>query len=1118
MIPDDTIVTIEPRVITKTFNDYSWPPPQLSRITNNSIELSNDSLYPVLIHKNEHLCQIRAINCDDLPLTPSTPTPPVQNCKPCIDISEIELDAQLSSSDRDRFQKLHSIYEDVFDPVISKYNDASGKVRARVNIGNTKPPSRKLHAPRYKSSDQQVLQDKFDELERLGVFVRPEDVGVTIEHVSPSFLVKKPSGGHRLVTAFTAVGEFCKILPSNMPTVEDTLRAISPWKYIIKTDLRDSFYQIPLERSSMKWCGTQTPFRGLRCYTVSVQGMPGSSETLEEMMNTVIGHLIQQGRAAKIADDLYVGGQTITDLYDNWELLLEVLRANNLRLKASKTVIAPQETQILGWDWKHGTIKASKHKILPLTTCKPPSTTTEMRSFIGGYKVFNRVLKGCSGFLEELEASIAGKQKRDKILWTDKLHDSFKKAQSALESTSSVCLPVPTDQIVIAHDGSRRGIGSIRYVKRDGKTLQSGYFSAKLKEHQSRWLPCEIEALSIAASVEHNGPYLRESQNRTQVLTDSRPCVQAWNKMKRGQFSTSSRVATFMSTLSQYNVDLIHIKGESNLPADFASRNPPECNSASCQICKFVAESDDVVVKSVTVDKILSGHTPVPYVNRKVWKNLQHECPDLRKVHGHLSNGTAPSTKSGNSTNVKRYMKDVIISNDGLLVKYHYEPHYPRREQIVIPQHLVHGLLTSLHLQLNHPTAYQLLQVFHRSYFALKAQSFVNSVHSHCHTCQSLKTIPKELHTQSTVDTPDTPARSYAVDIIKRFLQKIFVIRDTFSSYTHASIELDESHETLRCALITSVSIMRPTPQTHVTIRVDNAPGFESLRNDKILREKNISLDFGRCKNKNKNPVVDKGIRELISEILRFCPNGGKVTPIELASVVNQLNSRIRNRGLSAWEIFHQRDQLSGEQLNISDAFLTAAQSENRQRNRSSSEKSKACGGPPATLAAVHPGSLVYIKNEGDKTHARERYIVISIDGEMCKVQKITKSIRNVQYNVKLSEIYPITVEDYVHPDYDIADEDDESVYVSHGGSLQSRQQDDPPRLQEQPYLIPQPAIATNDAPLNESSADQSSYDVAAEDPTTCDEPQDPAPPPQQEKRYPTRKRAKPKHLNDYEC
>ena len=43
----------------------------------------------------------------------------------------------------------------------------------------------------------------------------------------------------------------------------------------------------------MKWCATPTPFRGLRVYTVSAQGMPGSSETLEKMMCSVLGDLIQ---------------------------------------------------------------------------------------------------------------------------------------------------------------------------------------------------------------------------------------------------------------------------------------------------------------------------------------------------------------------------------------------------------------------------------------------------------------------------------------------------------------------------------------------------------------------------------------------------------------------------------------------------------------------------------------------------------------------------------------------------------------------------------------------------------------------------------------------------------
>ena len=39
--------------------------------------------------------------------------------------------------------------------------------------------------------------------------------------------------------------------------------------------------------------------------------MPGLSETLVEMMCTILGHLIQEGVVAKIADDLYVGGNDV---------------------------------------------------------------------------------------------------------------------------------------------------------------------------------------------------------------------------------------------------------------------------------------------------------------------------------------------------------------------------------------------------------------------------------------------------------------------------------------------------------------------------------------------------------------------------------------------------------------------------------------------------------------------------------------------------------------------------------------------------------------------------------------------------------------------------------------
>ena len=305
-----------------------------------------------------------------------------------------------------------------------------------------------------------VLQEKFDELESQGVFARPEDVNIVVEHVSPLFLVKKRNGRHRLVTAFNSLGQFCKTLPVTMPTIDSVFRLLGSWKFLVTTDLRDAFYQIPLERESMKWCGTPTPFKGLRVYTVAAQGMPGSSESLEEMLCTVLGHLVKQGYVAKIADDLNVGGSDIQDLYHNWREVLMSLHQSGLGLKAEKTVIAPGKVQILGWDWCGGKISATKHKITPLISCEPPKTVTAMRSFIGAYKTFNKVVKRCTSYLGPLEEMICGKQKHEGLQWSESARVAFNSAQSALKGTPSICLPKPSDKLIIVHDGYNVGIGS----------------------------------------------------------------------------------------------------------------------------------------------------------------------------------------------------------------------------------------------------------------------------------------------------------------------------------------------------------------------------------------------------------------------------------------------------------------------------------------------------------------------------------------------------------------------------------------------------------------------------------------------------------------------------------
>ena len=101
--------------------------------------------------------------------------------------------------------------------------------------------------PLYSRNKLLELQAQFDELEAVGVFKRPEDIGIVAEYLNPSFLVKKPNGGSRLVTAFSEVAKYCKPQPSLMTDVDTTLRMIAQWKYIITSDLSKTFYQIPLK-------------------------------------------------------------------------------------------------------------------------------------------------------------------------------------------------------------------------------------------------------------------------------------------------------------------------------------------------------------------------------------------------------------------------------------------------------------------------------------------------------------------------------------------------------------------------------------------------------------------------------------------------------------------------------------------------------------------------------------------------------------------------------------------------------------------------------------------------------------------------------------------------------
>ena len=360
------------------------------------------------------------------------------------------------------------------------------------------------------------------------------------------------------------------------------------------------------------------------------------------------------------------------------------------------------------------------------------------------------------------------------------------------------------------------------------------------------------------------------------MLTVSKPCVEAIYKLFRGELSASPRVTSFLTTVSRYKVNLQHVAGKANLPPDFTSRNAPDCSEPSCQICNFVHEMEDSVVRNVSIHDILNSKSSLPFTTRSAWQQTQHDCPNLRRVNVYLNQGTRPSEKLTNIRDVKRYLSSVSIASDGLLVVKHTQSYVPVAEAIVVPQSVLDGLLASLHIKLNHPSHHQFQMVLQRQFFTLDMNDAISRVTSACHTCASLKSFPSFLVKQSS-DPPEVVGVSFAADVINRYRQLILVLRECTRSFSASCLVHDEKHDTLRDALTQLIVGLQPLDSPRAIIRVDPSPGFQPMVNNDSLNHLNVTIDVGRVKNKNKSPVAEKAVRELDEELIRQEPGSRPV-------------------------------------------------------------------------------------------------------------------------------------------------------------------------------------------------------------------------------------------------
>ena len=122
------------------------------------------------------------------------------------------------------------------------------------------------------------------------------------------------------------------------------------------------------------------------------------------------------------------------------------------------------------------------------------------------------------------------------------------------------------------------------------------------------------------------------------------------------------------------------------------------------------------------------------------------------------------------------------ISSSGLVTVTQPGDSGTLRNLIVVPSPLFPGLVTSLHLRLQHPTKYQMNKLLGRHFFCPSSTSVVAECVDNCHTCISLKPIPPVLFSESTTQ-PDKFGTRFSVDIMKRNGQNILFLVEMLTQF-----------------------------------------------------------------------------------------------------------------------------------------------------------------------------------------------------------------------------------------------------------------------------------------------------------------------------------------------